>query len=463
MNFRDHIRSSIWPLPTAAIVLAVVAGVLVPILDDRVDADGLGFFADVLFGGGAATARGVLSAIAGSLITATSLTFSLTVVALQLASSQASPRLLRLFASDRLVQATMAMFLGTFAYSLTVLRSVRDGTGDAADEVPRIAVTVASVLTLISVIALALFLAHLASILRVETMLKNVDAEARRVIERLPEARPKNSSDTGLASPASAYVVASAATGFLASLDRAELIGVAEQFDLGIAEELEVGGSIVAGSPLAYWWPLGEEPNAEDRRRVESRITSAHNLMFERTAPEDVAFGLRQLVDVALHAVSPALNDPTTAVHALNHVSALLCALVRRPPESRILADAKGTPRLRRKTLDISALFELALGQLRRTGAADAEVAARMLRLIREVGFTNTRDELAPVLRQHLTRLLNRIRHEGFDDTERARLEELGRLASEGISGTWEPSVPLLADAELLPPRARAASHPRRR
>ena len=422
------------------ILVAVVAGVLIPEVEERIDSGLSDFVTGLLFGGGADAARTVLSAIAGSLITATSLTFSLTVVALQLASSQASPRLLRLFASDRMVHATMSVFLGTFAYALTVLRTVRSETPTEPEQVPQIAVTLASLLTLASVIMLALFLAHLARQLRVETMLKNVNEETARVIERMPDPQPEHAAGAkALDRPSVAVRVTAQKSGFLVSLDRTSLVEVAQRFDLGIAEEVPLGSSVIMGSPLAYWWPLGTDPDEDARSEIQDCIVRAHDLEYERTAAEDVGFGLRQLADVALKAVSPGVNDPTTAVHALSHASAILCLLVGRPAESAVLADEDGAPRLLRKTMDVPALIELVLGQLRHYGTSDPDVAARMLQLLRELGFANRRADLDPEIRQQLERLTTRIREQPFDAVELDRLERLRTAALTALSGAWPP------------------------
>ncbi|NGP09706.1 DUF2254 domain-containing protein, partial [Rhodococcus sp. 14C212] len=155
----EAVRSRLWPVPAAAVLLAVLAGIGLPELDAAVDARLPPSVAGYLFGGGADAAREVLSAIAASLITVTSLTFSLTLVTLQLASSQYSPRLLRTFAADRVVQRTLALFLATFTYALTVLRTVRSDTDDADGTafVPQMAMTTAYLLTVASVLALVLF------------------------------------------------------------------------------------------------------------------------------------------------------------------------------------------------------------------------------------------------------------------------------------------------------------------
>lgn len=152
---------AVWPIPVLAVVLAVFLGTALPTMDSAVDGELPDSVTVLLFSGGPEAARSVLQAISGSLITDTSLTFSLTVVTLQLASSQFSPRLLRTFTSDPFVHGTLALFLAAFAFALTVLRSVRGERNGTSPFVPETSVTVAFVLAIASVIALVLFLAHL--------------------------------------------------------------------------------------------------------------------------------------------------------------------------------------------------------------------------------------------------------------------------------------------------------------
>lgn len=175
---QDGVRTQLWPLPIFGVVLAVAAGILVPLLDVRIDEQLPGVLDTLVFNGDPGAARTVLSAVSSSLITVTSLTFSLTVVTLQLASSQFSPRLLRTFTQDLFVQVTLAIFLATFTFSLTVLRSVRSASEGGVVFVPRISVTIAFLLAVASVVSLTLFLAHLTRQIRVETMLQHVYDDA---------------------------------------------------------------------------------------------------------------------------------------------------------------------------------------------------------------------------------------------------------------------------------------------
>ncbi len=176
-------RPSCGPIPTIAVVAALSLGLGLPELNSAVSGHLSGRASGVLFGGDADAARSLLGAIASSLITVTALTFSLTVATLQLASSQFSPRLLRTFTSDQFVQATLALFMATFTYALTVLRAVRSaGDSGQAEFVPKFAVTLAFLLAVASVLGLGLvlFLAHLTSQIRVETMLRTCIAMPRK-------------------------------------------------------------------------------------------------------------------------------------------------------------------------------------------------------------------------------------------------------------------------------------------
>jgi len=439
-SIRERIASRIWPVPAAAIVLAVALGVLVPELDRRVD-DGLGpGLSDLLFGGGADAAREVLSTIAGSLISATTLTFSLTVVALQLASSQATPRVLRMFARDPVVHATMAVFLGTFAYAFTVLRTVR-----SADEgepfVPAIAVTLASLLTVASVITLVLFLAHLATRLRVETMMRDVHSETSSSFRRSLDTGQEERGHDRPRVPDARTLVLSERSGFVTAIDRPTLVAEAARQGVVVRELHAVGESVVRGTPLAEWWP-SEDAGARraDADAVEHAIVRAHGIEYERTATQDVAFGIRQLVDIASRALSPGVNDPTTAVHVLSHLSALLCDLLAAEPPGAVLLDDDGRARIIARVPSGADLLDQALEQMRRYGATTGDVAARMLQLLREVAWV-ARPEYRADVRDQADRLMVALDAAGYDRVERERLRRLRGLVDDALDGRWPATI----------------------
>lgn len=435
---REAVRSRLWPLPTIGVALAVVVGVLLPRLDGLVDGGLNGTVTGFLFGGGPGAARTLLDAIASSLVTVTSLTFSLTIVTLQLASSQFSPRLLRTFTSDRFVHGTLALFLATFAYALTVLRSVRTADDGQDAFVPRISVTVAFVLTLASVIGLVLFLAHLATKIRVETMLRDVHTDASATLARvLPE---RGHGDVAVLPdpPAETVPLPAARSGFLGGVDGEAVLAAAVEAGAVVVVDRHPGSSVVGGTPVGVAWPCSGVPfDAATREALATRVAGAITIGFERTAAQDVAFGLRQLTDVAAKALSPGVNDPTTAVHALSHSSALLCELVRRDLGHRVLRDDENRIRVVLHRPDLADLVELAVAQPRRYGAADPDVLGRLLALLRELAWTAELPAHRRVVTAQLERLRATIDAQDLDPTERAALARLVAQVETAVDGRW--------------------------
>ncbi|WP_322410774.1 DUF2254 domain-containing protein [Microbacterium invictum] len=421
----EAIASRLWPIPLAATVVAVALGVLVPEVDRVVDQDLSPTFAALLFGGGVEAARAVLSAIAGSVITVTSLTFSLTVLALQLASSQGSPRLLRMFAADRMVHATLATFMGTFAYALTVLRTVEDATEGADAFVPRIAVTVASVATLTSVVMLTFFLAHLARQLRLETMMRDAHREASRTIDLLWRARPRAPASIP-PTPRASRDVAATTSGFLTGVDRAGLIALAREHDIVVEELCTIGDSIVAGSPVLRWWHRDTALTRADAG-VDEWLLGRMSLSYEPTPSQDVSFGIRQIADVAMKALSPGVNDPTTAEYAVGHLADLLADIASRPDLPACWADEAGTVRLIPRNPDFRALVDLGLGGVRRYGSGDPRVAARLIRAIGEIGRRTQGVRQREALFEELAGIERAIERLGVDDGDLRKCRDLIR------------------------------------
>jgi len=420
---RDAFRSQLWPLPALALVVAVGLGRALPILDAAVDNDMPQDVAGLLFGGGPEAARSLLEAISGSLITVTSLTASLTVVTLQLASSQFSPRLLRTFTRDRFVHATLALFVATYAFALTVLRSVRTGGEEGGSFVPEISVTVAFVLAVASVMALVLFLAHLTREIRVETMMRRVHSETRATMDRVfPEDRPDRPPPPGMRG--ALVRISSASSGFLTAVDEGALLRAATAAGAVLRIDCQPGSSLIEGVPFATAWPL--EPagalTPEETDRLQQQVNAAVATGFERTSFQDVGLGFRQLVDVAARALSPGINDPTTAVHALGHLSALLCGLAGRNLSAWVLTDDNGLVRVQLALPSFEDLLELAASQPRLYGIKDPAVAKRILELLREVSCCDREGRYRPAIHEQLARMREAIEASSYIQAERQHL-----------------------------------------
>jgi uncharacterized membrane protein len=431
-------RTQLWPLPVLGVVIALAIGVVLPRVDRRFDGALPGWLSSWLFSGDPGAARTVLDAVSSSLITVTSLTFSLTVVTLQLASSQFSPRLLRTFASDVFVQLTLALFLATFTFSLTVLRTVRTSGDTQIEFVPRISVTLSYVLALASVVELVVFLAHLARQIRVETMLRDVHSDAMVTVDEVLGHHDPNvvrdGNDGGLTPPLHARRAFTTSSGFVVRIDERALLQHAIGSNACIILEHEVGTSLVAGSPVATFWGEPGPLREADCRRLQDDIAAAVQVNYERTADQDLAYGLRQLTDVALKALSPGINDPTTAVHALGHISALLCDLAGRDLGPKVLRDEQGRMRLLVRRPNLTQLLDAAITQPRRYGSSDPQVMARIFQLLEELAWHVPLEE-HPAVCSQLDRLTATCATGDFDAVETGQLDDAAARVS-AVLGT---------------------------
>jgi len=435
IGLRDALTTQVWPLPTLGVALAVVLGVALPQLDAvTVLPDGLTGY---LFGRGADAARSVLGTIAGSLITVTALTFSLTVVTLQLASSQFSPRLLRTFTRDRVVHLTLALFLATFTFAVVVLRTVRSAASGRAEFVPEMSVTVAVLLTLASVIGLVLFLSHLATTIRVETMLVTVHTDAREAA--LGDHVPRGVTRPALEPPPDAVVVLARRSGFLLDVEEEGLLAAVCGQESCLRVDRVPGDWVVAGTPLGLAWRLDGEPTDDDvRRQLQSCVDAGVSVGRERTLHQDMAFGLRQLTDVAVKALSPGINDPTTAVHALGHSAALLCELAGGELGPRRLVDADGRVRVELRRASLDDLVRLAVDQPRRYGASDPDVLARLLALLADLAWAADPVEAEPCVRRELGRLQQTVAAgSDLDPHDRDRLSQGAEQVERALRREW--------------------------
>lgn len=441
----EALRSRLWPLPAVAVLLAVLAGIGVPELDTAVDDHMPPAVAGYLFGGGADAAREVLGAIAGSLITVTSLTFSLTLVTLQLASSQYSPRLLRTFAADRVVQRTLALFLSTFIYALTVLRTVRNDTGTGTSEfVPKLAVTLAYALTVASVVSLVLFLGHLVRQIRVETVLDQVRADTCATAAHiLPRATIGGGPEQPLPEPPPhAHLVEAADSGFVVEIDERTVLDAAVHADALVRIDRPVGDPVVAGTPIARCWPVHPQHplTGETLDRLDDRIRSAVRTGSERTTAQDVGYGLRQLTDVVVRALSPGINDPTTAVHGLLACTAVLVELLTARLGPYPVRDSDNRVRVAIARPTFADLLELVCTQPRLYGATDPEVLGALLSMLHLLARKATTEEHRTAIHDQL--VLVRARINDHDGTTRLHLERRARDAEEAFTHRWASRGP---------------------
>ncbi len=377
----DRVRTAFWAIPAVAMALGVAAGILLPQIDEALKQT---TFSVLGFGGNAEGARGMLSTIAGATVSVAGLAFSVTVVALTLASSQLSPRVLRTFRERRLYQVTLAAFLGTFVYALLVLRTVR------ADPVfvPEVSIGLAIALAVAAFGLFVAFIGDLVVSVQASTVIRRIAGDSHGAIgERFPDGVGEEGAGVSAwerarqrSASAAARVYAPRA-GFVVRVDGMRILTSACRADALVRQRAGVGDFVLTGGVLA------EVHAADATRRDElaGELAGAFGLAEERTVEQDIAFSVRQLADVALKGLSPSINDPTTAENAMGSLADMLVRIVRAPQPSSLRLDTTGEPRLVTLVPDVDDLVHLGFDQVRRNALDDATVAVRLLELLAEI------------------------------------------------------------------------------
>lgn len=382
------LRARLWLIPTIGAIAAAATAWLLVTIDRSLASDAGGFF---VFGGGPESARSILSTIAAAMLTFTGLVFSVTMLVLQLASSQISPLVTRTYLRDRKNQVVLAVFVATFVYALLVLREVRSGA--ETEFVPSIAVWWAFVLLLASIGAFIFYIDHMAHAMRVETVVRRVGDETRAAIERCyPD--PVGSSPTVdlPVPPVTAVVPAADRPGTLQAIDVPALERLAR--DAGGVIEIvpTVGDAVPSGAPLA---------RVRGDARVDAEaVRGALAIGDGRTMDQDPAFGLRQLVDIAVRALSSGTNDPTTAALAIDAIHDLLRRLGQRAIPGPQRVDEGGALRVIVPVRDWGDLVRLACAEIRTYGSDSIQVLDGLRRMLDDLEATVPDDRRAVLRRQ---------------------------------------------------------------
>lgn len=365
--------SSLWFVPGLMIALAIGLAVLLIDADGWIPAETLAE-APRLFGAGAEGSRALLSAVAGSMIAVAGVVFSITLVALSLTASQYSSRVLRNFMRNRANQAVLGTFVSIFVYCLVVLRTVR-GPEEGDRFIPSVAVLVGLLLGVVGVLVLVFFIHHISTSIQASQLLAMTFEDTLEAAERSMPADDDHRDDelapVGSAEPRHPLVRATS-TGYLQAVDLSALRVFAEEHDRVLWIEHEVGEFVIAGIPMVSIG--GEPPSNPDHERLRATIS----IDADRSLTQDVPFGIRQLVDVALKGLSPGINDTTTAIMAIDYLTGLLQLLARRAMRSNV-CDDDGRLRVVLPERGYPELLSVAFDQIRRSAAGNATVLGRLL------------------------------------------------------------------------------------
>ncbi|MEB3048203.1 DUF2254 domain-containing protein [Mycolicibacter sp. MYC123] len=393
-------RESLFLLP----LLIVCGGMLLAVASRTADRR-LGDSPRLLLKMDSGVATTLLSTIAGATITTAGVIFSLTIVSLQLASSQLSPRVMRWFIRDRLSQVVIGLLVATFVYCVL---SLPDLDGSSPAPAPPVTVTVAVVLTIATVITIIAHVDHLAHRLEVGQVVREIAAEGSMVIDVVAAAAAgeQPAPDADVEAPPDALRLTSPGNGWVSRVDTKRLLA-AIPADTTIRLDTRVGAYIHLGQPLVTIWPEPAHPD-----RVRQKLTRAIGVSGSRTMQEDIDFAFRQLVDIGLRALSSAINDPTTAVEATLRVGSLLRRLLVMPSPLRAVAGPDGRILLRPWVLDAEEYIAHGFDQLRQVAPGQPLVAATILRVLRMLIARvqeEDRNEYVPALREQADLLLESL------------------------------------------------------
>lgn len=386
-----------------------------------------------LFPGEPAAAQLVLSTIAGSMMTVVSVVYSILLVALSLASTQFSTRILQRFVRDRVSQNTLGLFIGTFVYCLILLREVQSAP---VPRVPAQGVGVAVALALGAMAWLVFFIHHIVRNIQANHLVDLIAQECEAVLDAvfLTEVGPAAPEPAGWRALPPRRVLADR-SGYVQIVDLDALSAVAEAAGGVCDSALAVGHFATGGATLATVY----SPRALRAEEVDA-VRGAFDLGPLRTMQDDAEFGVRQIVDIALKAISPAINDPSTAVTCIDHLSRILVRIAARPDPPSTFA-LGGVARVSLKATSFEAMVDLAFTQIRQYGKGDMAVGLRLLRSLDVVAEVTEDPARKAVLARH-AQLVERAMRASFPTDDCRALDARVTELREELAAPPEVSPP---------------------
>jgi uncharacterized membrane protein len=443
VKYWDRIRSSFWFIPIIMAVGAVTLAFVTVAFDSRVT-DWLRRTLGWTFVDGAAGASSVMGTIAGSMISIAGVVFSMTLVALSLASSQFGSRMLRNFMRDTTTQVVLGTFVATFLYCLLVLRTIR--RVEEVLFVPHLSVLLGVVLAVVSVGVLIYFIHHVSVSLQANEIVARVSRELIEGIDRVfPEQIGRGAPQIPAKQPSASFInafdrearpVGAAGDGYLQFIDSDVLLPLAMEEDVVLRLERRPGHYVVADQPLVLVWP-GDR--ATDK--LISQIRSAFTVGNQRTPRQDIEFTLNQLVEIAVRALSTGVNDPFTAIACVDHLGSALSRLAQHEMQSPYRHDEQDQLRLITPAVSFPIFADAAFNQIRQNSRSSAAVTIRLLETIAVVAEFAHRAEDRAALQRH-AEMINRGAREGLSESrDRQVVREHYLAVSQLLSEPEEPNT----------------------
>ena len=411
------LQSSLWFRPAAAAVIAVALAIGITAVDQMPY-----FTAPTMLRIGAESARAVLGTIAGAMLAVVGMIFSILMVVLVLASQQFSPRILRNFARDPISQNVLGIFIGTFIYSLLVLARI----SEHEDRVftPVFSVTGAIALAIIAIGAFIYFIDHITKTIRISYIVSGISRQTETLLQKMAEetigGKAANGEQAEIAwRPTEATVVVSPRPGHIQTIDYDALVHFAQEHGLLIKIERQVGDFITREGVL-----LALLPGQKLSQKQLDELYSVFDIGTERTMYGDVLFGIRQLVDIALKAISPGINDPSTAVNAIDYLDNILVQAARHGDMAGRYYDSAGKLRLLAARPTFVMMLDLAFDQLRHYSSHEPTITVRLLDALAEIAQVTQEPTRHEAIWRQATMISRGVDPHITEPLERAKINE---------------------------------------
>jgi uncharacterized membrane protein len=422
-RYWDRIRCSLWFIPTVMAITSVLLAFTSIALEEPVT-NWLLHTWGWTFTGGAEGASSVLGIIAGSMITIAGVVFSMTLVALSLATSQLGPRLLRNFLRDTTTQVVLGTFVATFLYCLLVLLTIR--RAEEVAFVPHMSITLGVVFAVASVGVFIYFIHHVSVSMQANEIVARVSNELIAGIDRLfPEHIGRAAPRIPAALPDADFLdafeqearpVPASADGYVQFIDTDALLELAMEKDVVIRLEKVPGHYVVAGCPLITVWPGKRVADL-----ASDQVNSTFALGSQRSSAQDIEFAATQLVEIALRALSTGVNDPFTAITCVDHLASALSRLAMRDIPSPYRYDSKDQLRVIAPGATFQEVADVAFNQIRQAARSSPAVTIRLLETIAVVARFTRRPEERTALLKH-AEMIARGARDGLSEGEDRRV-----------------------------------------
>ncbi len=443
---REVLRTNLWLVPAVEVAGAVLLFAVTYALDRAAFDRDFGLPGWVL-SGSADAARQILTAIAAAVITVVGVVFSIVIVALTLTSTQFGPRMLRNFIRDRGTQVTLGTFVATFVYAVLALGSIGQG---GPGFVPHISITVTLALMVADLAVLIYFLHHIATQIQLPQVIAGIAGDLAEAIE-LQAGRRAAGSGAGSAAQVLANMpwpggdVAAPRSGYLQYIQHRQLVRLASELGVVIHLRYRPGHFLVQGHAYATVWP------AEAAGRVARELARAHVTGPYRTLAQDVSFGVDQLVEIAIRALSPAVNDTFTALTCIDWIGDSLCKVTGRWHPIRVYRDGGGSVRVVTTEATYERLVQRAFEKIRQSGRGMPAVLIRQLDALAKIMERTTKAKDRQVLLDQAA-MISRLAVASVDEeTDRADIDRAYQAVLRVHAGLPDTQAAPSADGRRAP------------